>query len=69
MEVSGASQRSASTPCATRRVAGLSRPAPDDCFTRPVGAHPLEFMASGDGRFLIGSLDRILTMDSNRIDE
>jgi hypothetical protein len=51
------------------KAAGLFRLAPDDCSHRPVGAHPLEFMASGDGRFLIGSLDRMLTMDVNRIDE
>jgi transposase len=45
------------------------RLAQSDSLHRPVGAHPLEFMASGDGRFLIGSLDRMLTMDVNRIDE
>lgn len=43
--------------------------APNDFPDRPVGAHPLEYMASGDGRFLIGWLDRMLTMDVNRIDE
>src|SRR6266545_5157208 len=40
-----------------------------ECPRKRVNSNPLEFMASGDGRFLIGSLDRMLTMDVNRIDE
>jgi hypothetical protein len=64
-----ASPPSATTPSAAHSAAGLFLLAVDDISHRPVGAHPLVFMASGDGRFLIGSLDRMLTMDVNRIDE
>ncbi|HEX2682138.1 MAG TPA: hypothetical protein VHQ03_12715, partial [Candidatus Dormibacteraeota bacterium] len=57
------------TPCAIRKAAGPTRPASDDRLHSRSERTGGGFMASADGRYLIGSLNRMLTMDSNRIDE